>query len=215
MQSSTNMKTLLIGICLVVGFVSCKKKEKEVTLSGRIISTCNGDPIADATVTFYKIKSLGQKGDVAAQATTDGNGNFSITYKSDYSKMRMYVNGHKYMLDIKGYEDINFGDLYLEPISKAVVRLKVLSVPASNSNDTLYCGPYGGYYVFKCPPPVHDTVFPVAYFSTLELVEYKNLGKSKVEINWQLGIGNANAVRNNYLLNVCNSIPDTVTLTIQ
>ena len=205
------MKAHFLILSIVLAISTACRKEKEATLSGRIVN-CNGDPATDITIKVHKIKRLGQTGGAIAQATTDENGNFSITYKSDLVKMNLYING-KYMTNVPSQKNIDFGDLYFKPVVKAVIKVKVLNPPASNIADTLYCFPYGGYYMFKCPPPVHDTVFPIEYYNGSEVIEYKYRDKIKKEFGWQFG--DEPVSRKYFYLSPCTQVPDTITITVE
>ncbi len=47
------MKTVFCTLFIALCFLSCKKENKAF-LTGRLINTCNGQPMADETINFYK-----------------------------------------------------------------------------------------------------------------------------------------------------------------
>ena len=207
------MKLIITLSLLLLVAANCKKKEVEATLSGRLLTTCNGQPVSQATITFRNVKGSGASGNTITKAVTDEDGNFSITYKYGPAKMRMYINGDLYMGGLMAQENVNFGNLYLSPVMKAVVRIKVLNPPANNTIDTLFCWPYGGGYSFRCYQPIHDTVFPIGYFSNLEVMHHQNKGKVEMEFGWQYG--NLIATRVYQLLSPCTQVPDTFDIIVQ
>jgi len=213
------MKILPVILCflLMLGGSSCRKKE--VSLSGRILLSCDGTPVANETVSFYSVRVGGAKSVRVGEAVTDAQGRFSVTFKA--LKLR-YI-----MLSVKNlhitqipHGRLDLGDLYLGRTAGSVVKVKALNAYAS-ANDVLhveYQSALPGYY--SMPTPLHDTVFPVYHqFDNDEskYIKYNDYiaAKQTHTVKWSFVNGLQPAQTTGIDIPFCNAVPDTIYITIE
>jgi len=209
------MKHRLLFTCLLLLVTAnCKKKEVEATLSGRLLATCNGQPLSHATITFRNVKGSGASGETIKQTTTDESGNFSITYKSGPAKMRMYVNGNVFMTGLMAQKDIHFGDLYTNHIINIVLRIKANNAYSSSNDTLIIVGPHPPHYIL--PTPINDTVFAAQYFTLLNVLDFNEYVNKKTEVDFLWHLKNNLNIHTwiSKTASICNASPDTIDVVI-
>lgn len=132
----------LVIITLTIG--SCNKKNKEYTLEGRLMSSCDM-PASNKEMSLYQeATTLTSVGGYLKDFSSDENGYFKVTYIAENSgKLSIRANG--VLIDgIPSREDINIGNVYHNPPAvNFVIRLQANN--AYTANDTLY------YYDWNYP----------------------------------------------------------------
>lgn len=131
---------------LIVFFtlIGCKNKNKEYTLEGRLMSSCDL-PASNKQMSLYQESiTLTSNGGYLKDFTCDENGYFKVVYKAENSgKLSIRTNG-EILRGIPSKKNLNIGKVYNNPPSvKFIVRLRVNN--AYTANDTLY------YYDWNYP----------------------------------------------------------------
>jgi hypothetical protein len=132
----------------------CKKEEKGTfTITGRVVQNCN-DPIpvpgVVVEVMYTGSSTKGNQVFTAGSATTDAEGNFSITYdnirQDPQNGLRLVSeNGFAYRYLLYGIpknRDLNISDVYFNTEITIIYKFK-LAGRSSSVNDTFIFGPSG------------------------------------------------------------------------
>jgi hypothetical protein len=207
------MRTCLILLsCLLILAGSGCHRKRQGTLSGRLLEDCSGTPAINKTINFHTTRTGGGIGARVAQATTDSNGYFSVSY--EYRRHRslvMYAGGGK-MHGVPVGTTV-LGNIYLERETRCIVKVKVNNAYALSNDELKIRFDYPELYSMHTP--FHDTVFPAYVFSDIELPYRWNVPESRTStmswsyVNNLLPSGSASID-----VNYCNDVPDTIYLTI-
>jgi hypothetical protein len=173
----------------------CKKEEKGTfTITGRVVQNCN-DPIpltgVKVELSYSGSSSKGNQVFTAGSATTDADGNFSITYENINQNIEgMYLRqiSSKFSqgticTKIPYNRDLNMDDIYVNAQIKMIYKLN-LKGKQTSIEDTIYYFLHGQQAKIKVGPFYEnqqldtDTYYPIQ--------RYGSLLSSNV-FNWQLG----------------------------
>jgi hypothetical protein len=209
------MKTALFIFCalLILAGSGCHR-ERQGTLSGYLLENCDGDPVANETVSFYATKISGARGNKIAEAVTDASGHFSIDYR--YTRRRsliMHVSGLKMRGIPIGTTDL--GNLYLDRVSRSVVKVKVNNPYAQSNDEIVVQASYQSTYSMHTP--FHDTVFPVLIQHGMGSEGEWRLNQSDKathSANWSYTNGLLPPGSVEIDVPYCNPVPDTIYITI-
>jgi hypothetical protein len=207
---------MLFSLCVLLIFAgsSCRR-EKTAVLKGRLFDNClDSEPLANKKV-YFRIGKFGGHTDPVAETTTDADGYFTVSYTTRSRRSLIMQVGGMEMQGIPSRKNIDFGNVYTDLATRAVVKVKVNDAHASASdvlrvnNNTLM--------PFQMATPFHDTVFPVMIFHSTDIpLKY---GKPVAEehsfaIAWTFDNGLFPQQQQQVMLSRCSEIPDTILITI-
>lgn len=214
------MKFLFLPLLLTILFFSCKPKDVEYTIKGKLVNSCSSTPLANIKV--QAIQNNTNDG-FSETATSDANGDFEILFKTSQKTTYHLLNINKSNLDqdmpvesadygmIPLYSDVNV--YYKVKINNAYTTADTLLIVDVNAPNHYYkmCGPF------------HDTIIGTKTITVVNTLVYnrdrKQIEKTNTsaEVTVWYKINGTNYYSNRATIQAatCGIKPDTLTLIVK
>ena len=175
------MKNLFKLLIITTLLFSCKKEtepiEKTITLTGKIVLNCAGDPMANQNIELWLY--LPDINFEILDVKTDANGNFSWTFDKPKELIQIAIRpgGGGDILTFNP-KHRNLGTIIATPKCNVVMKIKVNNSYSLGDTLLLKDFPNQPFSVVRIPAPFRDTILTTAYnYSELrwpETFEQKN-----------------------------------------
>lgn len=214
------MKFLFLPFLPILLFFSCKPKDVEYTIKGKLLNSCSNTPLANIKV--QAIQNNTNDGFMET-GTSDANGDFEILFKTSQKTTFHLLNVNESSLDqdmpvesadygiIPLYSDVNV--YYKIKIDKAYTTADTLLIVDVNMPNHYY----------KMYGPFHDTVIGTKTITVVNTLVYnrdsrqieKTNASAEVTAWYKINGTNYYSNRATIQATTCGTKPDTLTLTVK